>query len=90
MASSASLTVCWHGDDWPGPDPRIWKQTTLFDNTFVKRSEPGASGASGAGGVQQQELSPSLLGVPLPAAVPSKRTKNQAPSTRRTRQKTEK
>ena len=31
-----------HGDEWPGRDPRKWKQETLFDSTFQRRprSEP--------------------------------------------------
>ena len=26
-----------HGDEWPGKDPRNWKQTNLFDSTFKRR-----------------------------------------------------
>ena len=54
-----------HGDEWPGRDPRSWKQKTLFDSTFQRRKrtadEPSSSEAASSAPVQRPPISPSLL-----------------------------
>lgn len=54
-----------HGDEWPGRDPRNWKQETLFDSTFQRRprSEPPspAPAPAPAHPPSGPPISPSLL-----------------------------
>lgn len=95
MQLQPSSPVPGHGDAWPGPDPRNWKQTTLFDTTFVRREKevhlaqaPGHVPAPAASTQQPVPLSPSLLGVSLSVREPARRPKHLAAG-KRTRQEAE-